>query len=172
MSMLMALALQVATESTPRSSINIEVDEPRDQFRIVVAARRSLKFDAYQLEIPHEGLPPSNVGVVVMNERGEVVGCGGMNEPRYAAGMSSSSRSVTDKDMVRVAKGKPYATPWVDSKSLFIFFDQCVIPARRGGYVKYQIQVEIETSKGLVSTKTEWLDFDGFRTSGWGNDDL
>lgn len=56
-------------------------------------------------------------------------------------------------------------SPWFKSESLFFGFDRCVNPSRRGGYVKYQIQIEIETSKGVISTKTDWLDFDGFNTN-------
>jgi hypothetical protein len=168
MSVLMSLALQAAVATTPQSTIRIEVNETTDQFRVVVSTRKPMRFNAYQLEAPHEGLPPGNVGVLAKNERDEMVGCGKANEPRYAAAMSSSSRPAADKKMVRVTVNKPYVTQWFDSKSLFVFFDECALPQRRGGYAKYQIQVDIETSKGPLSTKTEWLDFDGFSTSGWG----
>lgn len=68
--------------------------------------------------------------------------------------------------MVRVTKDRPYMSPWFESQSLFFGFDQCVFPERRGEYVKYQIQIEIETSKGVISTKTDWLPISGFEPKG------
>lgn len=63
-----------------------------------------------------------------------------------------------------MTKDRPYVSPWYKSESAFRGFDDCVLPSRRDDYVKYQMQIEVETSRGVISTKTDWLDFDEFKT--------
>lgn len=164
MKVLLIPLLLASLSSAPRESVTIEVDESKDEFRVVVQTDRKIKFDAYQTESPSPGFPAAFVSVLVMNSRGEVVGCHEENLPRHPADRISGSRWPKDRRIVRVTKDRPYMSPWFKSQSLFFAFDPCVLPKRRGGYVKYQIQIEIETSKGVISTKTDWLDFDGFKT--------
>lgn len=156
--------LSATLSAAPRESVTIEVDESKDEFRVVVKTDRKIKFDAYQTESPSPGFPAAFAGVLVMNSRGEVVGCHQENRPRHVADSISGSRWPEDSRIVRVTNDRPYTSPWFKSESLFFAFDACVRPDRRGEYVKYQIQIEIETSKGVISTKTDWLDFDGFKT--------
>lgn len=165
MKVLLIPMLFASLSATPRESVTIEVDESKDEFRIVVKTDRKIKFDAFQTESPSPGFPAAFASVLVMNSQGEIVGCHKENLPRHPADSISGSRWPKDRKMVRVTKTRPYMSPWFQSQSLFFAFDDCVFPGRRGGYVKYQIQIEIETSKGVISTKTDWLDFDGFNTN-------
>ncbi len=157
--------LLASLSATPRESVTIEVDESKDEFRVVVQTDRKIKFDAVQTKSPSPGFPAATSSVLVMNSQGEIVGCHEENLPRYVADSISGTRKPEDSKIVRVTKDRPYVSPWFKSESLFFGFDRCVLPERRGGYVKYQIQIEIETSKSVISTKTDWLDFDGFNTN-------
>jgi len=174
MNALIALLFQVSALQTPshEPAIRIEVDEKSDQFRIIVESEKRTRFNAYQLEAPHDNFPPASAGVLVKQEGDNVVGCQEDNRPNYSVELSSSSRAANDRKMTIVKKGQPYITPWYPSQSLFYFFDECVDlrvnPGGTGGYRKYQILVDIETSRGEISTKTDWLDFHDFGTSQWG----
>lgn len=152
--------------AAPRESVSIEVDESKDEFRVVVQSDRKIKFDALQTESPSPGFPAAHASVLVMNSRGEIVGCHDDNIPYLVANNISGSLKPGDRQMVRVTKDRPYTSPWYKSQSLFFGFDRCVFPGRRGEYVKYQIQIEIETSKGVISTKTDWLPISGFEPKG------
>jgi hypothetical protein len=159
-----SLLIMLLLSSVPTSSheaVTIEVDESKHEFRVVVKTDRKIKFDAFQTESPSPGFPAAFAGVLVMNSRGEVVGCQEENLPRHVADSISGSRRPEDRKIVKVTRNRPYLSPWYKSKNLFFGFDSCVLPSRRGGYVKYQIQIEIETSRGLISTKTHWLDING-----------
>jgi hypothetical protein len=164
MKMLLIPILLASLTAAPRESVTIEVDESKDEFRVVVQTNRKIKFDAYQTESPSPGFPAAFASVLVMNSRGEVVGCHKENLPRHPADRISGSRWPKDRRIVRVTKDHSYMSPWFKSQSLFFAFNDCVLPERRGGYAKYQIQIEIETSRGVISTKTDWLEFDGFKT--------
>jgi len=170
---LLLLVVSFPANAAPQDGkIEIEVNESADQFRIIVSSDAPMKFDAIQLEAPYEEFPPGSAGVLVMQGAGQVVGCHADNQPNYPALLGSNSLSAQDVKMVSVGRGKPYVTPWYPSQSLFYFFDECVDRSinknRSSEYSKYQIHVDIVTSRGAMSTKTAWLDFHDFETSGWG----
>lgn len=168
---LLLLGFPVAAAAS-KARIDVEVDESSDQFRIIVSSDRKIKFDAYQLEAPYEGFPPGSAGVLVMQKAGNIVGCHNDNRPNYPVMLGSNSVSADEVKMVSVSKGKPYVTPWYPSQTLFYFFDECVDrsvnPNISAGYSKYQIHVDIKTSRGVLAARTRWLDFHQFGTSRWG----
>jgi hypothetical protein len=166
MKVLLIPLLLVSLFAVPRESVSIEVDESKDEFRVVVQSDRKIKFDALQTESPSPGFPAAHASVLVMNSRGEIVGCHSDNLPYHVANNISGSLKSGDRKIVRVTKDRPYTSPWYKSQSLFFGFDRCVFPERRGEYVRYQIQIEIETSKGVISTKTDWLPISGIEPKG------
>lgn len=150
--------------------VTIEVNEQTNQFRIKIETDKRLKIVPWELDAPHGGFPSRSAGVLVQNARGETVGCGENNAPRFAAEASSSSINVKDLKYVSVKRGQAFITPWFYSQDLFFLFDQCVMPERRGGYVNYQIVARINTNKGVLTARTEWLPIRGFEPTGRGVD--
>ncbi len=163
------LTMSVFTASA-EDRVVIEVNEQTNQFRILVETDRRLKIFPWELQAPHGGFPPRSAGVLVQNSSGETIGCGMNNEPRHAANASSSSTNVKDIKYARIKKDQPFITPWFYSQDLFFLFDQCVMPERRGGYVNYQIVVHVNTNKGVLVARTEWLPIRGFEPKGRGID--
>jgi len=161
----LAILLFASMIASPSGVLSIQVDEARDRFRIVVESDRNIDLDVSQIESPGPGFPAAYAAVLAMNSRGEIVGCYEDNRPRHPADSISGSRWPRDSRVVQVAAGRRYESQWFKSQSLFFAFDGCVLPERRGEYVKYQILIEIETSRGVISGETGWIDFHGFKTS-------
>lgn len=159
--------LQLMAPAQQAVGTRIEVDQGKNEFRVVVEEAIRTKIYPWELESPGSGLPPGNVGVLVMNRNGEVVGCGVENAPHRAAAVSSKSTPTSEIKPLRLKKNQSFATPWHEVSSLFVFFDECVEPGRRGEYVKYKILMRIEANSGYLGAETEWLDFPGYETSVW-----
>lgn len=122
----------------------IEVDQGKNEFRVVVEEAGRTKIYPWELESPGSGLPPGNVGVLVTNKNGEVVGCGADNLPHRAAAVSSRSTPTSQIKPLRLKKNQSFATPWHDVAPLFVFFDECVKPGRRGGTLSTRFSCELK----------------------------
>jgi hypothetical protein len=167
MSLIIFALLQLAAPAQLTAGTRIEVDQIENAYRIVVEESRKTKIYPWELESPGSGLPPGNVSVLVMNKNGDIVGCGSDNLPHRAATVSSKSMPVSKIKPLRLKKSQSFSTPWHDVAHLFVFFDECVKPGRRGGYIKYKILMRIEANSGHLRAETEWLDFPGYETSAW-----
>lgn len=167
MIMMFALLMQIAEAHRKPLSANIEVDQEKNEFRIVLSASKVAKIYPWDFESPGSGLPPRNIYVLVRNGRGDIVGCGEKNTPHIAAAVSSNSTPIKKIKPLRLGKGQSFVTPWHKVAPLFVFFDECVKPQNRGGYVKYKILMRSDTSAGHLESETEWLDFPGYETSAW-----
>jgi hypothetical protein len=167
MSLIIFVLLQLAVPTQQAGGTRIEVDQIENKYRVIVEQPRKTKIYPWQLESPGSELPPRNVYVLVKNKYGDVVGCGAENSPHRAAAVSSSSTPLSEIKPFRLKKGQSFVTPWHEAAPLFVFFDECVKPERRGGYAKYKILMRIDTSSGYSRAETEWLDFPGYETSAW-----
>lgn len=167
MSLIFFALLQLTVPAQQAAGTRIEVDQQENRFRVVLEEARTRKIYPWQLESPGSGLPPRNAYVLIRNKNGEVVGCGPDNLPHRAAAVSSRSTPLSEIKSFRLKKHKSFVTPWHEVAPLFVFFDECVKPERRGGYVQYKILMRIDAGSGYLRAETEWLDFPGYETSAW-----
>lgn len=166
-STLMAAVMLLQAIDQPQSGTRVEVDESADRFRVVVEESMPVTIYPWQLEAPSEGLPPRNAYVLIRAESGEVIGCGKDNAPHRAAAVSSRSIAAADMKPLTIEAGEAYDTGWHNVRGLFVFFDECVLPERRGGYAEYKVLVRVDSLKGYLTAETPWLAFPGFNTSAW-----
>jgi hypothetical protein len=167
MSLIVFALLQLTAPAQLTVGTRIEVDQQENRFRVILDESRTRKIYPWQLESPGSGLPPRNVYVLAKNKNGELVGCGPDNSPHRAAAVSSRSTPLNEIKSFRLKKSQPFVTPWHEVAPLFVFFDECVKPGRRGGYVQYKILMRIDAGSGYLRAETEWIDFPGYETSAW-----
>lgn len=153
-------------DSGPLPTVSVEFDEGAPLYRIAIKGDPSVSIIRWQLAAPSRGLPPRSAAILARTEDGAVVGCGEANEPRRASGAWSSSTRASLVTFAPLPPTGEFVTQWFRVEDLFFLFNPCVIPSRRGRYVEYKLLVEVETSRGWISTETDWLPIAGFEP-GW-----
>lgn len=154
------------TRETPMPEVSVEVNQRANEFRIAIKGDPSVSIIRWQLTAPSKSLPPRSASVLARTDDGRIVGCGRENKPRTAASSFSSSTAASQITFGKLPPDGQFITRWFRVEDLFFLFDNCVLPSRRGRYVEYKIIVEVETSRGEITSETQWLPIVGFEPSG------
>ena len=141
----------------PPATMDLQLSDDLQAFRVVLTSTSPVTFDADQLRPPVKGLPPARVGAVGLRGDGSVFACGLEGRPAFPYAMVSGSNAAPGGAEWLLRPGEPFATDWHETARLLSILDRCGSPHNPPDYDRFKIVVELDTESGPLRFETDWM---------------
>ena len=157
---LTGLSLFVVPFEGPK--VRVEIDPAKNLYRAVIQTTRPLSFNAWVLGKPSGSLSPGVFSIEVLDRAGQPLPCpgadGSAHDGRYRSSSISSNLIRVPRNPPKIRVRSEFATDWYESRALFSGFRHCKNARDPATWGTYRIHVAIETSVGVLTTRSEWMD--------------